>query len=234
LSNEGSLGHAILSQLPNFWGKQVIELRDELGAANGVEKTGSTSRSWLSTLSESRANLWAANFVDFGCPVLFAYLGWRRHLGWSSIVVSFLFGLFVFTFVEYVIHRWLLHNPKSVFYPLHNAHHNAPEAISAGLFPQSFVVLMPVWLLLTYGFHLNGASFFLCGLSAGNFYFGMLHSLEHSVRINQVPFRWLQGRWAAHGVHHKLDHTNYGVMTSFWDYVFGTHQRQAKRKAMQA
>jgi len=212
----------------------VIELGDDLDAAGSVTKIGNDSHSWLGDLSKSRANYLAAYLVDFICPVMFAYLGWRRHPGWMSIAVSSLFGLFVFSFVEYVIHRWLLHNPKSIFFPLHERHHNEPEETAAGLFATSFLVLMPVWLLLTYGLHLQCASFFLCGVSAGNAYFDSLHHLEHSVRINQIPFRWLQGRWAAHSVHHKLDNTNYGVMTSFWDYVFRTHQRQAKRKAMKA
>jgi len=211
----------------------MILLGDELDLAVRARRIGSASRSWLKDLSKSRFNYWAAYAVDLCLPLLFAYLGWRRHPGWTSVVSSCAFGLFVFSFAEYVIHRWLLHNPKSIFYPLHEAHHNQPEAISAGLFPTSFLVLMPVWVLLTYGLHVGGASFFLCGFAAGNLYFDTLHHFEHTVRINQIPFRWLQGRWAAHSVHHKLDTTNYGVMTSLWDYVFGTHQRQAKRRAMQ-
>jgi dihydroceramide fatty acyl 2-hydroxylase len=209
----------------------MIEIGDGLDLAIRARQAGSASRSLLSDLSKSRANYWAAYTVDFTCPVLFAYLGLRHHPSWLSIFINSAIGLVVFSLVEYCVHRWLLHNPKSVFFPLHEAHHNQPEATAAGLFPTSFLILMPVWLLLTYGLHWQGGSFFLCGLSAGNFYFDSLHNLEHTTRINQIPFRWLQGRWAAHSVHHRLDRTNFGVMTSFWDYVFGTHQKQAKRKS---
>jgi len=210
----------------------MIELGDELDIAFRVRQIGSASRSLLSAISASRANYWAAYAVDTACPILFGYLGLRHHGSWPWVVSSLLFGWFVFTLVEYAIHRWLLHNPQCFLYPLHEAHHQRPEEAAAFLFPTSFLVLMPIWLLLTYVLHLQGASFFLCGFSAGYLYFGTLHHLEHRVRINQIPFRWLQGRWAAHSVHHRIDYMNYGVMTSFWDYIFKTHQRQVKRKSL--
>ncbi len=195
---------------------------------------GDASRTILQTISNNRINYWAAYAVDFGCPVLFGYLGLRHPPGWPSILLSSLCGVAAFTLVEYAIHRWLLHNPQCFLFPLHEAHHQRPGETAAFLFPTSFLVLMPIWWLLTGLLHLAGASFFLCGFSGAYFYYDTLHHFEHTVRINQIPFRWLQGRWAAHSVHHRLDNSNYGVMTSFWDYVFGTHQKQVKRKSVAA
>jgi sterol desaturase/sphingolipid hydroxylase (fatty acid hydroxylase superfamily) len=207
---------------------------DELDIAVSVKQIGSASRSLLRAISKSRANYLASYLVDFSCPVLFAYLGLRHRPGWLSMVLSSLFGIFVFTLVEYCIHRWLLHDPRSVLYQAHEAHHLDPHRPSAFFFPASFLVLMPIWLLLADLLRIHGTSFFLCGFSAAYFYYGALHHFEHTTRINQIPFRWLQGRWAAHSVHHHLDHTNYGVMTSFWDNVFGTSQKKIKRKTMNA
>lgn len=212
----------------------MIIFGDELDLALRVKQVGSASRSLLNSISKSRTNYWLAYAVDAFCPMLFAYLGLRHRPGWVSIAVCSAIGLAVFSLIEYAIHRWLLHNPETFFFPLHEAHHLHPEQTAAFLFPTSFVVLMPIWFLLVDVLHWQGGSFFLAGLSAGYVYFDTLHHLEHTVRINQIPFRWLQGRWAAHSVHHHLDHTNYGVMTSFWDYVFGTHQKQVKRKSMEA
>ena len=185
----------------------------------------------VNDLSESRANYWASYVVDLSCPLLFAYLGVRHPVWWPSAVISFLAGVILFTLVEYSIHRWLLHNPRSAFYHLHAVHHTDPDKYSAFLFPASLAILVPVWFLLMW-MHYAAAAFFLCGFSGGYFYFGMLHHVEHSTRINQIPFRWLQKRWAAHSVHHRIDQSNFGVMTSFWDYVFGTQQRQQKRKSV--
>jgi sterol desaturase/sphingolipid hydroxylase (fatty acid hydroxylase superfamily) len=208
----------------------MIGFDDVLDMSIRFRQMGEASREMVRSISRSRANYWASYVVDFSCILLFGYLGLRRQAGWESIGGSLAFGVFVFTLVEYSIHRWLLHDPRSVLYQAHEAHHIDPQHAAAFLFPASFVVLMVVWVLLTYGLHVRGASFFLCGFSAGYFYYGALHHFEHTTRINQIPFRWLQGRWAAHSVHHRLDNRNYGVMTSFWDHVFGTHQRDVKRK----
>jgi sterol desaturase/sphingolipid hydroxylase (fatty acid hydroxylase superfamily) len=212
----------------------MIELGDELDFTIWLRQIGYASRSLLRTLSKSRANYWLSYVVDFSCPLIFLYLGMHRRPTWSSMIVSSLFGVFVFTLVEYCIHRWLLHDPRSVLFQAHEAHHLDPEKPSAFLFPASFLVLMPIWLVLADLLRIHGASFFLCGFSAAYFYYGALHHFEHTTRINQIPFRWLQGRWAAHSVHHRLDNRNFGVMTSFWDYVFKTHQRDKKRKSLAA
>jgi sterol desaturase/sphingolipid hydroxylase (fatty acid hydroxylase superfamily) len=206
----------------------------ELNFADRFAQFSSALGSMMGAISRSRINYWSAYAVDLSCAILFGYLGMRHHPGWTSIVLGSALGIFAFTWVEYAIHRWLLHDPECWLYPLHEAHHLNPHGAAAFLAPTSFLVLMPIWWLFADVLHVPGASFFLCGFSASYFYYGALHHFEHSVRINQIPFRWLQGRWAAHSVHHHLDHTNYGVMTSFWDYVFQTHQKQLKRKAMRA
>jgi sterol desaturase/sphingolipid hydroxylase (fatty acid hydroxylase superfamily) len=159
---------------------------------------------------------------------LFGYLGSRQPGRWPIALVSFMVGVAAYTLAEYSIHRWLLHNPRSLFFPLHAFHHSNPRKPAGLPFVTTPVTLLPIWLLLT-KMHFEPASLLLCGLSAGYFYFGVLHHVEHSTRIRQIPFRWLQQRWAAHSVHHRLDQTNFGVTTSLWDYVFGTEQ---KRRAL--
>lgn len=210
----------------------MIELGNEMNVAMRVREIGDLLRSLFLAISKSRFNYYASYVVDFSCPVLFAWLGLARPHGWLSILTAWLFGLFVFTLVEYTIHRWLLHDPRSVLFDAHETHHLHPNQPAAFIFLASFVVLMPIWFVLVPGLHIPAASFFLCGFSAGYAYYGALHHFEHTTRINQIPFRWLQSRWAAHSVHHRIDHSNFGVMTSLWDHVFGTHQKQIKRKSL--
>lgn len=208
----------------------MIEVGIELDMAERVEQVAQTRRSMVGAICENRVNYWAAYATDFGCPCIFAYLGAQHASGWQAIILSSLLGLFFFSLIEYAVHRWLLHNPRSALFYLHDAHHNNPEKTSAFLFPASVLLLMPVWYVLTRGLHLELASYFLMGFSGGYFYFDTLHHVEHRTRINQIPFRWLKKRWAFHSVHHRLDESNFGVITSFWDYVFRTHQKQVKRR----
>ena len=196
-----------------------------------MTETGTAPRSLLAVFAESRLNYWASYAVDFSCGILFAWLGHRSHLSWPVTLISFIAGLLTFSLIEYSIHRWLLHNPRTLFFPLHEAHHLHPDEPSAFLFPTSLIILGLVWLLCVRVLHLYPASFFISGIAAGYFCFGALHHLEHTTRINQIPFRWLQHRWAAHSVHHHLDQSNFGVLTSFWDFVFGTNYKQIQRKS---
>jgi sterol desaturase/sphingolipid hydroxylase (fatty acid hydroxylase superfamily) len=207
----------------------MIEVEDQ-ASAGALKRFAAASGQVVARISESRLNYVASYVTDFSCPILFTWLGVRHGQSPLSMLITGTFGLATFTLVEYSIHRWLLHDPRSSLYHLHDAHHKHPETPAAFLFPTSVVVLMLVWWLLTSVLHVHSASGFLDGLSAGYCYFGALHHFEHTTRINQIPFRWLQGRWAAHSVHHHIDETNFGVMTSFWDYVFGTHQSQRKRR----
>lgn len=212
----------------------MIEVGTELSMVERFKQVGNATRSMVGAICESRFNYWAAFASDFSCPCIFAYLGMHQGSSWPAIVISSLLGLAFFSLIEYAIHRWLLHDLRSALYYLHDAHHNNPGMISAFLFPTGLVVFMTVWGLLTWGLHLQQASWFMMGVSAGYFYFDTLHHVEHTTRINKLPFRWLKKRWAFHSVHHRIEQSNFGVTTAFWDYVFGTHQQQMKRRQARA
>jgi sterol desaturase/sphingolipid hydroxylase (fatty acid hydroxylase superfamily) len=212
----------------------LIEVGTELSMAERARQVGNTTRSMVEAIGESRINYWAAYATDFSCPCILAYLGMQHATSWPAIVFSSLLGLFFFSLIEYVVHRWLLHDLRSPLYYLHDAHHSNPGKTSAFLFPTGLVVFMSAWCLLTWGLHIQLAAYFLMGVSAGNFYFDTLHHVEHTTRVNHIPFRWLQKKWAFHSVHHRLDHSNFGVITPFWDHVFGTHQKQIKRRRSRA
>lgn len=191
----------------------------------------SVPRTFLQAVSESRFNYGAAYVVDLTCAVLFGYLGVREHASWPWAALSWIIGAMLFSLAEYSIHRWLLHNPKSFFFPLHAAHHEHPDQPAGFFFFTSIVVLSVIWLMLRFGFRYREAGFLISGFAAAYFYYGVLHHVEHTTRINQIPFRWLQKRWAEHSVHHRLDATNFGVTTSFWDHVFKT-QYKSRRKGV--
>jgi sterol desaturase/sphingolipid hydroxylase (fatty acid hydroxylase superfamily) len=212
----------------------LIEVGTGLSMAERVRQVGNAARSRVGAICESRINYWAAYATDFSCPCIFAYLGMQNASSWPAVIFTSLFGLILFSLIEYAVHRWLLHDPRSALFYLHDAHHSDPEKHYASLFFTSILVLLPVWCLLTWGLHFQQASYFLMGLSGGYFYFGTLHHVEHATRINQIPFRWLRKRWAFHSVHHRIDKSNFGVITSFWDDVFGTNQKQMKRRQSRA
>jgi sterol desaturase/sphingolipid hydroxylase (fatty acid hydroxylase superfamily) len=186
---------------------------------------------FLRTVSGSRANYRASYAIDFASAVTMGWLGVRAADGWPVAVAAFGAGFLAFTFAEYAIHRWLFHGPTGVMRAMHQAHHDGPHDHVAMPCISSAVVGALAWWGLSAVAAPAVASFFVCGLLTGYVTYGTVHHLEHSIRITALPFRWMQRRWAVHAVHHRLVDTNFGVTTSFWDRVFGTHYQSRRRGA---
>ena len=193
----------------------MIKAGPELHGAPMVSDNGNRPRDLMSAIAASRFNYYAAFVADLSCGLLFFYLGMRNPPSWPVIVIATIAGGLLFTLIEYSIHRWLLHT-SGILTHLHDAHHAAPEGISAFLFPTSLVVLGLIWMICTLVFHSQSASFVISGVGFTYFYYGVIHHCEHRVNMNRIPFRWLKGQWAAHKVHHHFVDSNFGVITPFW------------------
>lgn len=141
--------------------------------------------------------------------------------------VAALLGALSWTFLEYVIHRWLGHDKrfrKNPFAVEHIRHHSqgdyfAPswKKLGAGA-AAALLVGVPAVGLLGYvtGLAFTGG---LLGFYAA---YEVLHRLEH-VTGGVGPY----ARWARrhHFTHHFVDaRWNHGVTTPLWDHVFGTYK----------
>ncbi|MCP3986752.1 MAG: hypothetical protein GY723_20395 [bacterium] len=141
-------------------------------------------------------------------------------------VLAFLLGAFGWTFMEYVIHRWLGHDPRlrpNPFAAEHVRHHGegnyfAPNWKKVGaaigttaalLWPAVAVAGWPAGLGAVIGF----VSMYLG--------YEILHRREHTHPGVGRYMRWLRG----HHFHHHFTNprANHGVTTPLWDWVFGTY-----------
>jgi sterol desaturase/sphingolipid hydroxylase (fatty acid hydroxylase superfamily) len=139
-------------------------------------------------------------------------------LVWVSAAVS---GVFVWSFLEYVMHRFVLH--KLVYLErLHIQHHLAPHKLigtptwlSLAAFV-SFVYLPLIYLCcpsVSYGF-----SF---GLTSSYSLYVVLHFILHHSNRRRGCF--LSKYIRMHALHHHaLEGRNFGVTSLLWDHVFGT------------
>lgn len=136
-------------------------------------------------------------------------------------------GAATWSFLEYVIHRWLGHarrfrgNPFGVEHVRHHAEGNyfAPTIKKLGVAAVVAVGLgAPVaWLLGAVGVA------WICGLLVAYGAYELLHRREHT-----HPGLGRYGRWVRvhHFHHHFVDpRSNHGVTSPLWDLVFGTFQR---------
>lgn len=144
----------------------------------------------------------------------------------TSLIVTFALGMFSWTFLEYVIHRWLGHDPRyrgnpfGVEHVRHHAEGNyfAPTPKKAALAALVAVVIggPAAWLAGAHGAAAVGGLLVMYGT------YEVLHRREHThAGIGRY------GRWARrhHFHHHFVDpKTNHGVTTPLWDLVFGTYR----------
>ena len=166
-------------------------------------------------------------FVDFfaslGCVVallcleIFGAGTLARFLEWH---VCLPIGVCLWTFVEYAIHRWLYHG-VSFFIPLHDAHHSEPNAY-IGAAP--FVGIALIFIVIYFPAILMNqtlGSGLTAGMLLGYMAYQLVHHATHFWRLTPGSYLY-RARLHHFGHHHRDVVGNFGVVTMFWDQVFGT------------
>jgi sterol desaturase/sphingolipid hydroxylase (fatty acid hydroxylase superfamily) len=142
-------------------------------------------------------------------------------------VVCFLSGFLVWTFLEYLVHRVLYHSVP-YFEELHDAHHAEPNAYIGAPPIIGIVLLLLLFFVPALAISFVAASGVTSGVLAGYMAYMLIHHAAHY--WNLPPSSWLYRLRRHHALHHhRDDHGNYGITTSFWDYVFGTSLERRRR-----
>ncbi len=140
---------------------------------------------------------------------------------WFLLLSAAVVGFAVWTLVEYILHRYVLHGVQP-FKRWHEEHHQRPFALIGTSTLASltlFVVLVFVPLSFTVGRWLSLAA--TLGLVSGYLLYVVVHHAAHHWRAARGT--WLYELKVAHARHHMKGVQGwYGVTTTFWDRVFGT------------
>ena len=186
-------------------------------------KSGQGPFARLFALEHSRA----AYYLDFvllyaiiaGLAAFLLVTGARARRG--ELIAFALIGLGSWTLVEYVLHRFVLHGLEP-FRRWHALHHRrqtdliyAPTILSVS--SVMGLVLLPAWTLGD----LYGACALMLGLLIGYLAYSVTHHAVHHWRGDST---WLRRRKRWHSLHHRPSQPpgRYGVVTAFWDHVFGS------------
>jgi sterol desaturase/sphingolipid hydroxylase (fatty acid hydroxylase superfamily) len=138
----------------------------------------------------------------------------------TSACVAFLLALPTGTLVEYGLHRFVLHAPRRSFVThRHRMHHKANAADTLwGDFRDFMPGMLPFgW----FGFlHSTSAGIgWVVGGVAYVFFLALVHKLSHE----RPGFVFWMAR-NSHALHHdETPRHNFGIVTRFWDVVFGTY-----------
>jgi sterol desaturase/sphingolipid hydroxylase (fatty acid hydroxylase superfamily) len=156
------------------------------------------------------------------------------------IPLCFVAGLFLWTLVEYCLHRFLFHyeprseRGKKIFYLFHGVHHAQPMCKTRLVMP--FALSVPLGALFFALFELlvglalgrgEWVSPLYAGIVSGYLAYDMIHYASHHFRLKSPVLKAIR---RSHMQHHGATHDmRFGVSSPLWDYVFGTMPAEPAR-----
>ena len=156
---------------------------------------------------------------------VYCYFSLSIHI--LTIIGLFVTGVFIFTLVEYLIHRFVFHfkanTPRQheLKYKIHAVHHHYPKDKDRLAMPPlmsltlaALFFLLYKWLFGNYGIAL------FSGFVSGYSIYLIIHYAVHRYR---QPHNFLSILWKHHSLHHyRSDSSALSVSNPMWDYIFGT------------
>lgn len=162
-------------------------------------------------------------------PVIFfmLYYGitYKGISAWTEILL-FISGILLWTFSEYLIHRYLFHmivesqTAKKFVYFMHGVHHEYPRDKDRLFMPPvpSIIVASILFSIMYFLMGWKALSFFP-GFLFGYILYGSMHFAIHAF----TPPKFMKALWRNHHLHHyKAPDKGFGVSSVLWDIVFGT------------
>jgi sterol desaturase/sphingolipid hydroxylase (fatty acid hydroxylase superfamily) len=145
---------------------------------------------------------------------------------WLGFAVLFI-GIFVFTFVEYLMHKVFFHmEPDTPIkdklqYGIHGVHHDYPKDKDRLAMPPFVSAAYAAILYLIFTLVMGDyALYFLPGFLIGYTAYLGVHYMVHSY---PAPKNFLKVLWVHHAIHHYKDPDSaFGVSSPLWDYLLGT------------
>lgn len=171
---------------------------------------------------EHSKTAYLADFWLYGaCTlVLMTYLAWSvpQPMRWA-VVLCVSAGVVMWSGMEYVLHRFVLHE-FPVLRMWHQSHHARPRALictptflSATLIGS--LVFLPLYLILDRWFAMG----ITLGVLLGYLGYALTHHAIHHWRADNS---WLEDRRHWHAMHHRANSRAacFGVTSTIWDRVF--------------
>ncbi|KAK4488091.1 hypothetical protein RD792_003833 [Penstemon davidsonii] len=163
-------------------------------------------------------------------PVVAWFISSSIRLGHTipQVVLMAAFGIFVWTLIEYTLHRFLFHiKTKSYWgntlhYLIHGCHHKHPMDGLRLVFPPAAtaVLLFPFWHVLKLMSTPSTTPALFGGGLLGYVMYDVTHYyLHHGQPTNEVP-KNLKKYHLNH--HFRIQNKGFGITSSFWDKAFGT------------
>lgn len=160
-------------------------------------------------------------FLAAALPVWFLLLVVRHYSELFFQVLLFGLGWVTWTFAEYILHRFWMHNKgesKTFLAQSHHHHHTHPTEIAITGWHR-LLMLAGVGIMIGLAYTIQGYFTLLTGLFTGIVGYFWMHRLLHQPIAQKLLGRLLR----YHVYHHcKYPNTCFGVSVPWWDDLFGT------------
>jgi sterol desaturase/sphingolipid hydroxylase (fatty acid hydroxylase superfamily) len=178
-----------------------------------------------------QGSIWQTRFVCLPVALVASTIALTHSsLSYPARALWFLFGVFLWTFLEYVIHRWVFHyRPRTeiavaLLERFHILHHDDPHDQRQVCIPLVASILFWAWLftnMILLGGGLDASLIVTCGIAMMMVVYDLAHFSTHYMKATN---RFLKMLKKHHMLHHFSNHARrFGVTSPFWDYVFRTH-----------
>lgn len=192
---------------------------------------------WLERMTRTHVAVPVTIFFLYAGGLLWWSVDNTAIPGWQTTLLFF-GGLFVFTWVEYNVHRYLFHMPtttplrKRFQYVMHGVHHEYPKDKDRIAMPPLLSITISTGLLLLMRLVLGDYSFAsLAGFLVG---YAAYLSVHYIIHVYTPPKNFMKALWKNHVKHHYKDgDIAFGVTSPLWDYIYRTKEHDVPGKFAQ-
>ncbi len=148
------------------------------------------------------------------------------------ILLAFIAGLFIWTFTEYAMHRFVFHfKPRNSFqerisFLFHGVHHAQPQCKTRLVMPLPVSIPLALafyglfYLILNILLRVNWLDPLFSGFVTGYLIYDLTHYATHHFPMRSGYLKFLKRYHMQH--HYKAPDKLFGVSSPIWDYVFNT------------
>ncbi len=212
-------------------------------AKNFVSNKDETVRMFKNDFLESLSRVHPAVplFIFVPIIILMLYLSFFSfQIKFLSIIGLVIFGLFIWTITEYLLHRFIFHwELKSkigakIHFIFHGVHHDYPSDSRRLVMPPS--VSIPLAALFYFLFKVLIGSIsvlpFFAGFLIGYLFYDITHYAIHHFNMHSKFWLAIKNHHMKH--HYQDSHKGYGVSSPIWDMIIGTNFPSKSSKNIEA
>jgi sterol desaturase/sphingolipid hydroxylase (fatty acid hydroxylase superfamily) len=208
-------------------------------AKNFVSNKDETVRMFKSDFMESLSRVHPSVPLIIFVPVILymLYLSiFDYKISFLSIVGLIVFGLFIWTITEYLLHRFIFHLELKgkigarIHFIFHGVHHDYPSDSRRLVMPPSVSIPLAALFFFLFKF-LIGDVFvfpFFAGFLVGYLFYDITHYAIHHFNMHSKFWLAIKNHHIKH--HYQDPAKGYGVSSPIWDYIFKTHYSTKEEK----